>query len=81
MTSSCARELPVTRAYSQASMISKVNTALQLVSISSGLCVGVFPELDTLPFIANTIVYITAITTLASLAEYIRRPGYIKRAS
>jgi hypothetical protein len=61
--------------FPQASLISKVNTALQLTSISVALASAAYSHLDLLGLVAPWIHYATGATTLATLLDYMRRPG------
>ena len=59
----------------QASLISKINTVLQLTSISLALASAAYSHLDFLNLIAPWIHYATGATTVATLLDYMRRPG------
>jgi hypothetical protein len=59
----------------QASVISKVNTVLQLTSISVALASAAYGHLDFLHLVMPWIHYATGATTVATLLDYMRRPG------
>ena len=62
----------------RATGLSKVNTALQLGLITTAIAGAAFPA-SQVAYAVPALSYTTSATTLASLADYIRRPGYNKQ--
>jgi cardiolipin synthase len=59
----------------RATTLSKVNTALQLTLITCAIAGAAFPS-SQVAYMVPTLAYTTSATTVVSLADYIRRPGY-----
>ena len=59
----------------QASNISKANTVLQLSAVSLALVGAAYGNLGALDPVIPWVHYATGATTVATLADYIRRPG------
>jgi hypothetical protein len=59
----------------QATLVSKANTVLQLASISVALASAAYSHLHVLHLLLPWVHYATGATTVASLLDYMRRPG------
>lgn len=62
------------------SVLSKVNTVLQVVTVVLVLLSGTFPEIRWIDFTADTAIYLVAALTLASALDYLIRINRLQPA-